>query len=203
MENLILWGAPIIGALIGLGARLLKSYVTLLNFTFAVYLALWSEGLLSSLYRLPGAAEPYKSAGTMLFCALLAGVLLKKVSDSLMPDEREFIFPPLMDKLGGGLCGFLAGMVLVNFAAFVFCTTPQKTAAAEFISLPALERASTGNLITLSGVIDGLSFQSTSSPRRGARLNELIRQADPPPPPEERPAPQSPVPANASPAPAR
>lgn len=29
MENLILWGVPVIGALIGLGSRLFKSYTSL------------------------------------------------------------------------------------------------------------------------------------------------------------------------------
>lgn len=181
MENLILWGVPVIGGLIGLGARLFKSYLTLLNLIFAAYLALWSEGLLSSLYRVPGSAAPYKSAATMLFCAILVWVLLKKLTEQLKPDEREFAFPPILNKFGGGLCGFLAGMVAVNFVAFVFCTTPQKTLAADIVSVPALEKASTGNLISLSRIIDDLSFQSSTSVSRMVKLDDLMRKADPAP----------------------
>ncbi len=187
MENLILWGAPILGALIGLGARLFKSYVSLLNFAFAIYLAIWSEKLLSSLYRLPGSGEPYKSAITLAFCAILAGLLLKKGSESLMPDEREFPFPVLFDKIGGGVCGFLSGMIVINFVAFVFCTTPQKTVVAEFLSVPALERASSGNLVSFSRVIDGLSFQSSTRTQREMTLDQLLHKNDPVPE-EESPA---------------
>lgn len=53
MENLILWGVPVIGALIGLGSRLFKSYTSLLNFAFAVYLSIWTESMISSLFRVP------------------------------------------------------------------------------------------------------------------------------------------------------
>ena len=189
MENLILWGVPVIGGLIGLGSRLFKSYVTLLNIAFAIYLALWSEGLLSSLYRVPGSAGPYKSAMTMLFAAILAGVVLRKVTEQLMPDEREFAFPPILNKLGGALCGFLAGMAVINFAAFLFCTTPEKTLAADLVSLPALERASTGNLVSLSKILDDLSFQGSVSTRRAVKLDELVRKSDPAP--EETPPPPS------------
>ena len=181
MENLILWGVPVIGGLIGLGSRLFKSYLVLLNLAFAAYLALWSEGLLSSLYRVPGSAGPYKSAITMLFCAILAWVLLKKLTEQLMPDEREFAFPPILNKLGGGLCGFLAGMVAINFIAFVFCTTPQKTLAADIVSVPALEKASSGNLVSLSRIIDDLSFQGSTGIRRTGKLDDLMRKADPAP----------------------
>lgn len=181
MENLILWGVPVIGALIGLSSCLFKSYITLLNLAFAAYLSLWSEGLLSSLYRIPGSAEPYKSAATMLFCSILAWVLLNKLTEQLKPDEREFAFPPILNKLGGALCGFLGGMVAINFAAFVFCTTPQKTVAADIVSVPALEKASAGHLVSLSRIIDDLSFQGSASIRRTVTLDELIRKADPAP----------------------
>ena len=194
MENLILWGVPVIGALIGLGSRLFKSYTSLLNFAFAVYLSIWTESMFSSLFRVPGNAAPYKSAVTMLFCAILAWVLLMKLTDQLMPEEREFVFPPLLDKLGGGFCGFLAGMVLINFAAFLLCATPQKTIVTGFVSLPALERASAGNLVSFTHLIDSVTFQKYSRGQRAETLERLIRQADPPPPPEEEQPPS--VPAN-------
>lgn len=190
MENLILWGVPVIGGLIGLGARLFKSYITLLNLAFAAYLSLWSEGLLSSLYRVPGSAAPYKSAATMLFCAILVWVLLNKLTEQLKPDEREFAFPPILNKFGGGLCGFLGGMVAVNFAAFIFCTTPQKTVAADIVSVPALEKASAGHLVSLSRIIDDLSFQGSAGIRRAVKLDDLIRKADPAPT-ETQPSPSN------------
>ena len=182
MENLILWGVPVIGALIGLGSRLFKSYTSLLNFAFAVYLSIWTESMISSLFRVPGNAAPYKSAVTMLFCAILAWVLLMKLTDQLMPEEREFVFPPLLDKLGGGFCGFLAGMVLINFAAFLLCATPQKTIVTGFVSLPALERASAGNLVSFTHLIDSVTFQKYSRGQRAETLERLIRQADEQPP---------------------
>lgn len=149
MENLILWGVPVIGALIGLGSRLFKSYTSLLNFAFAVYLSIWTESMISSLFRVPGNAAPYKSAATMLFCAILAWVLLMKLTDQLMPEEREFVFPPLLDKLGRRFCGFLAGMVLINFAAFLLCVTLRRA------SSPASSRCRRS-----SGSARGTSFPS-------------------------------------------
>jgi len=189
MENLILWGFPILGGLAGFSSKLFKSYVTLLNIGFAIYLALWSEGLVSGLFRLPGAAGPYKSAITLAACAIIVGFLLRKLTDQLAPNERDFDLPPLFNKFGGALCGFLAGMALINFAAFVFCTIPQKTAASGIVSIPAVEKTSVRNLISLSNLLDGLSFQAPSRIQRMAKLDMLLRAADPKPPEKKSPAP--------------
>lgn len=180
MENLVLWGIPVLGGLIGLSTRLYRSYTSLLNFGFAIYLALWTENLVSGLYRLPGSANSYKAAVTMLFCAILFWVLLLKLTEQLMPEEKAFEFPALLDKLGGALCGFLTGMVLINFAAFLLCTTPQKTAAGAFVSLPALESSSVRTLVSFSRTVDRLSFQGYSRSQRFGKLEELVRKADPP-----------------------
>ena len=189
MENLILWGVPILGGLMGFSSRLFKSYMTLLNFAFAVYLALWSEGLVSGLYRLPGVVAPYKSTITMVASAIIVGFLLRKLVEQLMTDEREFLFPPILDKFGGALCGFLTGMLLINFAAFVFCTMPQKTAADGVVSIPAVEKTSVRNLVSLSKILDDLSFQGSSRIQRMARLDALLRAADPKPPEKKSKAP--------------
>lgn len=71
-------------------------------------------------------------------------------------------------------------MVLINFAAFLLCATPQKSIVTGFVSLPALERASAGNLVSFTHLIDSVTFQKYSRGQRAETLERLIRQADRP-----------------------
>ena len=186
MEMLILWGVPVLTALRGLNRRLFHSYLTFCNLLFSVYVALWSEPAISKYYSLPAEAAAFKPAVSMLVAAFVTFLVLYKVVEQLHPEtQREFSFPRPIDKLGGGVCGFLAGMVLINFLAFLLCTVPQKQAVSGVVSLPELERAATTSLVSISKAVDRASFQETASRDRLAPLLELARKADPATPEEE------------------
>lgn len=186
MEMLILWGVPVLTALRGLNRRLFHSYLTFCNLLFSVYVALWSEPAISKFYSLPAEAAAFKPAVSMLVAAFVTFLVLYKVVEQLHPEtQREFSFPRPLDKLGGGVCGFLAGMVLINFLAFLLCTVPQKQALSGVVSLPELERAATTSLVSISKAVDRASFQETASRDRLAPLLELARKADPATPEEE------------------
>ncbi len=186
MEMLILWGVPVLTALRGLNRRLFHSYLTFCNLLFSVYVALWSEPVISKYYSLPAEAAAFKPAVSMLVAAFVTFLVLYKVVEQLHPEtQREFSFPRPIDKLGGGVCGFLAGMVLINFLAFLLCTVPQKQALSGVVSLPELERAATTSLVSISKAVDRASFQETASRDRLAPLLELARKADPATPEEE------------------
>ncbi len=186
MEMLILWGVPVLTALRGLNRRLFHSYLTFCNLLFSVYVALWSEPAISKFYSLPAEAAAFKPAVSMLVAAFVTFLVLYKVVEQLHPEtQREFSFPRPIDKLGGGVCGFLAGMVLINFLAFLLCTVPQKQALSGVVSLPELERAATTSLVSISKAVDRASFQETASRDRLAPLLELARKADPATPEEE------------------
>ena len=186
MEMLILWGVPVLTALRGLNRRLFHSYLTFCNLLFSVYVALWSEPAISKFYSLPAEAAAFKPAVSMLVAAFVTFLVLYKVVEQLHPEtQREFSFPRPIDKLGGGVCGFLAGMVLINFLAFLLCTVPQKQALFGVVSLPELERAATTSLVSISKAVDRASFQETASRDRLAPLLELARKADPATPEEE------------------
>lgn len=186
MEMLILWGVPVLTALRGLNRRLFHSYLTFCNLLFSVYVALWSESAISKFYSLPAEAAAFKPAVSMLVAAFVTFLVLYKVVEQLHPEtQREFSFPRPIDKLGGGVCGFLAGMVLINFLAFLLCTVPQKQALSGVVSLPELERAATTSLVSISKAVDRASFQETASRDRLAPLLELARKADPATPEEE------------------
>ena len=186
MEMLILWGVPVLTALRGLNRRLFHSYLTFCNLLFSVYVALWSESAISKFYSLPAEAAAFKPAVSMLVAAFVTFLVLYKVVEQLHPEtQREFSFPRPLDKLGGGVCGFLAGMVLINFLAFLLCTVPQKQALSGVVSLPELERAATTSLVSISKAVDRASFQETASRDRLAPLLELARKADPATPEEE------------------
>lgn len=185
MEMLILWGVPVLTALRGLNRRLFHSYLTFCNLLFSVYVALWSEPAISKFYSLPAEAAAFKPAVSMLVAAFVTFLVLYKVVEQLHQTQREFSFPRPIDKLGGGVCGFLAGMVLINFLAFLLCTVPQKQALSGVVSLPELERAATTSLVSISKAVDRASFQETASRDRLAPLLELARKADPATPEEE------------------
>ena len=185
MEMLILWGVPVLTALRGLNRRLFHSYLTFCNLLFSVYVALWSESAISKFYSLPAEAAAFKPAVSMLVAAFVTFLVLYKVEQLHPETQREFSFPRPIDKLGGGVCGFLAGMVLINFLAFLLCTVPQKQALSGVVSLPELERAATTSLVSISKAVDRASFQETASRDRLAPLLELARKADPATPEEE------------------
>lgn len=185
MENLILLAAPVVGALAGFRCRLFKSYTALLNVAFPAYLSIWSESAISQLFQLPAGAAQYKSFSTMLVCAILIWILLQKLTNALIPQERTFLFPALLDKAGGGICGLFCGIVLINFAAFLLCASPLKTSVSSFVSLPNLEQSCTETLVSFTRFFDSLSFQADSRAQRLEALQARIRQADPPPPPAQ------------------
>ena len=170
MEMLILWGVPILAALTGLNRRLFQSYLTFCNLLFAVYVGIWSEPLISGLYSLPAEAAAFKPAASMLVAAFATWLVLFKVVEQLRPDTpRDFNFPAPVDKLGGGVCGFLSGMVLINFLAFLLCTVPQKQAVAGIVALPELERASPPrwfrSATRSTGRVSSVTPTGTGSPR--------------------------------------
>lgn len=192
---LLLWGIPVIAALIGLNRRLFHSYLDFCNLLFAVYIGVWSEAMISKLYSLPETAAAFKPAVSMVAGAFVTFLVLYKVVEQLHPEMRwDFTFPGAVDKLGGGVCGFLAGMVLASFLAFLLCTVPQKQMIAEIVSLPELERAATTSLVSISRAVDRASFQNTAARDRLAPLLELARKADPPTPEEEGAVPMPPAP---------
>ncbi len=186
METLILWGIPVVGLFAGLYFRLFRSYMTFLNILFSVYVAVWSESVVTRLFRLPLGAEPYTSAAAMLLCAAAVWVLLHQLSVQLCPGKRKFASPPqMLDKIGGGVFGFLAGMALINFAALLICVAPVKTRLASVVSLAETERSCSARIIFLTRLTDGLSLQLDPGVRQTETLEKLIRKADPPPPPDD------------------
>ena len=121
MEMLILWGVPVLTALRGLNRRLFHSYLTFCNLLFSVYVALWSESAISKFYSLPAEAAAFKPAVSMLVAAFVTFLVLYKVVEQLHPEtQREFSFPRPIDKLGGGVCGFLFGFCLCLFFLSLF-----------------------------------------------------------------------------------
>ena len=82
----------------------------------------------------------------------------------------------------------------VSFISSTQARIAQNSIVTGFVSLPALERASAGTLVSFTHLIDSVTFQKYSRGQRAETLERLIRQADPPPPPEEEQPPS--VPAN-------
>ena len=113
MELLIFWGIPVICALIGFQRMFYRMFTKFICFTFAVYLGMWSEKLVSPIFGfLPSGAESMQPVVAIYAVAIVVWVVLLIVFNSLNPQNNHYAFPPAVDRAGGALFGFLFPLLM-------------------------------------------------------------------------------------------
>lgn len=105
MELLIFWGIPVICALIGFQRMFYRMFTKFICFTFAVYLGMWSEKLVSPIFSfLPSGAESMQPVVAIYAVAIVVWVVLLIVFNSLNPQNNHYAFPPAVDRAGAVRC---------------------------------------------------------------------------------------------------
>jgi hypothetical protein len=124
---MVFWIAILVGALfVWLAVRMgfYETWVLLFNVIVSMYLAIFLAPIVAQLAPAPGGASSYSMALSM---ALLAGgcfAILHGLSFVFLTGQFNIPFPRMLDIVFSGILGFVAGFLVLSFAALVLATTP-------------------------------------------------------------------------------
>ena len=113
------------GAFAWLGVKkgLYKMFATMFCLMFAVYI-----GVLAAprIIRLSHGLEqdPYYAAGCVFGISASVFILLWMIAWFFFLRDGEDFFPPMLERIGGGVCGFLFGYILTGMMMLLICIMP-------------------------------------------------------------------------------
>lgn len=178
MESLLFWGVPVVFAVLGFQRLLYRSFSKFVCFSFAAYLAFWSEKLIAPVFGfLPAAVSPYQSALTICVTGGVMFVVLAMIYSSLNPKGNHYVFPQWVDRIGGALFGLFAGSILISFIGAVVCLTPIRSGLPLGLTADSIQKRSSSNLMAITKTINFFSLQSGRNKACRERLSELFDNA--------------------------
>lgn len=123
---MLFWLLMIVGALFAwLGAKkgLYAMFATLFCLMFSVYIGvLAAPGIIELSHGLE--QDPYYAAGSVFGMAVAVFILLWMIAYYFFLRGSEEYFPLMLERIGGGVCGFLFGYILTALLMLLFCIMP-------------------------------------------------------------------------------
>jgi hypothetical protein len=123
---MIFWAGIIVGAFFAWLAVRTGFYATwamLFNVLVSIYLGIFlTPVIITSIAAIGDTA--YGNALTMIAVALAAFFILHGLSYSFLTGQFSVSFPRVFDHVGGGLLGFLGGMLIWSFLVLVVAASP-------------------------------------------------------------------------------
>ena len=123
---MVFWLAILAGGLFAWLAIKMGFYVTwamLFNIVISVYLAVFLTPIIVEV--VPGFGDTsYGIALTLIAAAVGTFLILHCISYTFLTGQFNVSFPKIFDMLLAGLLGFLAGFLVLSFAAFLICVMP-------------------------------------------------------------------------------
>jgi hypothetical protein len=99
------------------------AWTMLFNFVIAVYVALYISPMVEEF--LPAAmGGEYSKTMALLATGLVTFLILHGISYTLLIGQFEVTFPRVVNTLGSGILGFLAGFLVWSFGTLIVLTTP-------------------------------------------------------------------------------
>jgi uncharacterized membrane protein required for colicin V production len=100
------------------------AWTMLFNLVIAVYVAVRISPVIEEF--LPAAMDggQYSKTMALLATGLVTFLILHGIAYALLIGQFEVTFPRVMNTLGSGILGFLAGFLIWSFGTLVVCTTP-------------------------------------------------------------------------------
>ena len=98
-------------------------WATLFNLVISIYLSIFLKPVVADFVPMAG-DSPYTTAIIVIATATAAFLILQGISYIFFTGQFSVSFPKMLDILGSGVVGFLAGYLVWNFAAFLIFTTP-------------------------------------------------------------------------------
>ena len=150
-----------IGGLIGAGTTIKKTFTAcwmfLINLAFALYISIFLAPLVVSLLDIPGLADGYKNAIALGGLFLISDIILRKITEQIIPNPENESSLPKFAKIFSILAGFLSGVMIVGILLYCFMQTP-------FVNGLSVKKefrsTSRKTLMGVVHVVNALSFQS-------------------------------------------
>lgn len=123
---MVFWAGILVAALFAWFAVRIGFYETwilLFNLVISAYLSIFLTPVITAVLPAAGSTA-YGNALTLIAIALGAFLILHGLSFSFLTGQFRVSFPQVFDRVGSGLLGFLAGLLIWGFAALVICATP-------------------------------------------------------------------------------
>jgi glucan phosphoethanolaminetransferase (alkaline phosphatase superfamily) len=100
-----------------------ETWVMLFNTVISIYIAIFLTPVIVDIITAAGDTS-YGNALTLIATAIGTFMILYGISYALLTDQNRISFPRIFDILFTGLLGFLAGFLVLSFAALLICVTP-------------------------------------------------------------------------------
>ncbi len=176
MDQWIVWGAIIAGGLWGRHRSFFTAFWALMTVMLAIYCGVWSSNMLAGiLSAFSGVLGAYTRSIAMLTGAAIALLVFYKAGLEREEGNLDrYVFPKHFRWIAPVLCGMLAGRFLAAFLLLLLCFLPCRSMLEQYCNFPEVERYSAQTVGTLSGIVDGFSFQGGNNRRKA--LEEMLNK---------------------------
>jgi hypothetical protein len=133
---------------------LYETWTLFFNVLIAVYLGLTLGPVLKGLLGIKGGGEIFVMLGT----AVISLTVLYLFSYVIFLSQFHVTFPKILDAVGGGLLGFLTGLLIWSFIAFLISVSPlSRYGAIKKIGFNSASiQSNTGYMKWWAGIIHGI-----------------------------------------------
>jgi hypothetical protein len=183
---MIFWMAILAGALfVWLAVRLgfYETWVLLFNIVVSIYVSVFLTPILAEFAPASGGASSYHTALCLIVLAGGCFALLQGLSFVFLTGQFHIPFPRVFDVVFSGMLGFVAGFLVLSFAALVLTTTP--LASHKIVGVLGLgQQSQPANLVCITRCCDVIHFfagsdDSGDTPRDALRRLLQVNTAHP------------------------
>ncbi len=124
---MIFWLAILFGALfawIAVQIGFYGAWIMFFNLLLAAYAAVFLTPLVTASVPAATAIPDYGYTLTLMSIAIAAMFIAYGITYACLAGQLRVPFPKMLDNVGAGLLGFLAGFLILSFLAFAFSLTP-------------------------------------------------------------------------------
>ncbi len=175
MGTLFIIACGLIGAFTAARQSFSVCWIFLVNFSLALYSALFLAPLVVPLLEIPVFPPGIKNILAVGVICIVIFIILKKTSESVLPGSgSDLQLPALPAKLGALLSGVLSGVIAGGLAVYLFVQLPFGEMMPEPVQ-KNLRSSSRKTLRTMIGTVNVFTFQSiTPAGREDLRLIGLL-----------------------------
>jgi hypothetical protein len=102
--------------------RFYQTWTLVFNIIISIYLAIYLQPIIGNISAVGD--TPYSNALTMIAVALASFLILHSISYVFLTGQFNVSFPQVLDLIGSGLLGFLAGFLVWSFISLLLYITP-------------------------------------------------------------------------------
>ncbi|MDD5064341.1 MAG: CvpA family protein [Phycisphaerae bacterium] len=102
--------------------RFYQTWALVFNILISIYLAIYLQPIIGNISAFGD--TPYSNALTMIVVAAASFLILHGISYTFLTGQFNVTFPTVVDSVGAGLLGFLAGFLVWSFLSLLFYITP-------------------------------------------------------------------------------